>query len=211
MSVHLKLAEPRNENRSVPIRPANSELRTREYLTPAEVEKLTKEARDGRYGRRDATLILIAFRHGLRASEICDLEWSQVELGRSAALHVRRAKNGKPSVHPLRGDEVRALRELRRQVPDSGFVFATERGGPFTPDAVNRLIKRIGERAGFDFLVHAHMAPPRLRLRPGERRPRHAGYSGLARPSVHSAYRTLHRAGADAVQRFLARLTHDEP
>jgi hypothetical protein len=132
-------------------------LRTREYLTPAEVERLTKEARQGRYGRRDATLILIAFRHGLRAQEICDLEWSQVEFGRSACLHVRRVKNGKPSVHPLRGDEIRALRELRRQFPDSAFVFATERGGPFTPDACNRLIKRIGERAGFDYPVHAHM------------------------------------------------------
>src|ERR1700760_3391149 len=157
MSAHLKLVEPRNENRSVPVRPANAELRTREYLTPAEVEKLIKAAKDGRYGHRDATLILIAFRHGLRASEICDLEWSQVEFGRSAALHVRRAKNGKPSVHPLRGDEVRALRELRRQFPDSAFVFATERGGPFTPDAVNRLIKRIGQRADFPFQVHTHM------------------------------------------------------
>jgi hypothetical protein len=78
--------------------------------SPAEIEKLIKAARDGRYGHRDATLILIAFRHGLRASEICDLEWSQVEFGRSASLHVRRVKNGKPSVHPLRGDEVRALR-----------------------------------------------------------------------------------------------------
>jgi integrase len=83
------------------------------------------------------------------------LEWSQVELGRGATLHVRRAKNGKPSAH--RGDEVRALRELRRQSPDSAFVFVTERGGPFTPDAVNRLIKRIGERAGLAFPVHAHM------------------------------------------------------
>jgi integrase len=157
MSAQLRLVTPSNENRSVPVRPANSELRSREYLTPAEVEKLAKEARQGRYSHRDATLILVAFRHGLRASEICDLEWSQVEFGRSASLHVRRAKNGKPSVHPLRGDEVRALRELRRQFPDSAFVFATERGGPFTPAAVNRLIKRIGERAGFDFQVHAHM------------------------------------------------------
>src|SRR6516225_5931624 len=165
----LVLVTPSNENRSVqtspivptramPTRPANAELRTREYLTPAEVEKLIKAAKDGRYGHRDATLILVAFRHGLRASEICDLDWSQAELGRSAALHVRRAKNGKPSVHPLRGDEIRALRELRRQFPDSAFVFATERGGPFTPDAVNRLIKRIGARARLPFLVHVHMA-----------------------------------------------------
>src|SRR6516165_10016554 len=117
----LLLITPSNENRSVaadrvvparavPVRPANAELRTREYLTPAEVEKLIKAARDGRYGHRDATLILIAFRHGLRASEICNLEWSQVEFSRSASLHVRRAKNGKPSVHPLRGDEIRAAR-----------------------------------------------------------------------------------------------------
>jgi integrase len=149
--------EPRHVNRSVGIRAPNAELRSREYLTLAEVERLMKAARHGRYGHRDATLILIAYRHGLRATEICDLEWSQVEFGRSASLHVRRVKNGKPSVHPLRGDEIRALRELRRQFPDSGFVFATERGGPFTTDAVNRLIKRIGERAAFEYNVHCHM------------------------------------------------------
>jgi type 1 fimbriae regulatory protein FimB/type 1 fimbriae regulatory protein FimE len=135
----------------------NSALRRRDYLTETEVNKLISAARSGRYGHRDATLILIAYRHGLRASEIADLEWSQVELGRSPTLHVRRLKNGKPSAHPLRGDEVRALRELRRQSFDSAFVFATERGRPFTPDAVNRLIKRIGERARFAFQIHAHM------------------------------------------------------
>jgi integrase len=157
MSARLRVVAPRHENRSVPGRPPNAELRSREYLTSAEVVKLVKVAGHGRYAHRDATLILIAFRHGLRAAEICDLEWSQVEFGRSASLHVRRVKNGKPGVHPLRGDEIRALRELRRQFPDSGFVFATERGGPFTPDAVNRLIKRIGGRAGFAFPVHCHM------------------------------------------------------
>jgi integrase len=157
MIAHLRVVEPSNENRTVAVRPANADLRSREYLTEAEVEKLIKAAKDGRYGQRDATLILIAFRHGLRAIEICDLEWSQVEFDRSASLHVRRAKNGKPSVHPLRGDELRALRELRRQFPDSAFVFATERGGPFTADAVNRLIKRIGERAGLALPIHAHM------------------------------------------------------
>jgi type 1 fimbriae regulatory protein FimB/type 1 fimbriae regulatory protein FimE len=158
MSARLKLVGPRHQNRSVPIRPVNGDLRQREYLTAKEVDRLIKTTRDNsRYAGRDATMILIAFRHGLRASEICDLEWSQVEFSRSAALHVRRKKNGKPSVHPLRGDEIRALRELRRQFPDSGYVFATERGGPFTPDAINRHIKRLAERAGFDFPIHAHM------------------------------------------------------
>jgi integrase len=152
MTAHLQLVSPSNENRSVQRqrpalkRPLNRDLRPREYLTPAEVEALISAARIGRHGHRDATLILVAYRHGLRAAEVCDLEWSQVEFSRSASLHVRRVKNGKPSVHPLRGDEIRALRELRRQFPESGYVFATERGAPFTPDAANRLIKRIGAR-----------------------------------------------------------------
>jgi integrase len=156
-NVRLRLVTPRHQNRTVPVRPSNADLRMREYLTPKEVETLIREARHGRYGLRDATLILVAYRHGLRASELCDLEWSQVEWGRNATMHVRRVKNGKPAAHPIRGDELRALRELQRQYPDSGFVFTTERGGPFTPDAVNRLVKRIGERAGMPFPVHVHM------------------------------------------------------
>ena len=120
MTAHLHLVQPNNENRSVrakrqiPTRPSNSELRPREYLTPSEVEKLISAARKGRYGHRDATLILVAYRHGLRAIELCDLEWSQVEFDRAATLHVRRAKNGKPAAHPIRGDELRVLRELQR-------------------------------------------------------------------------------------------------
>jgi integrase len=147
----------------------------------AEVEMLTSAARSDRHGHRDATLILVAYRHGLRASEITDLEWSQVGLCRNATLHVRRAKNGKPSAHPLRGDEVRALRELRRQFSDSAFVFATERGGPFTPDAINRLVKRLGARARFAFPVHAHMLRHACGYALGQCWSRHATHSGLAR------------------------------
>jgi len=115
MTAHLQLVSPSNQNRSVPAprslptRPPNRELRPREYLTPSEVETLISAARRGRYGHRDATLILVGYRHGLRATALCDLEWSQVEFSRSASLHVRRVKNGKPSAHPLRGDEIRAM------------------------------------------------------------------------------------------------------
>ena len=91
-----------------------------------------------------------------KASEIAGLEWSQVEWGRNPTLHVRRAKKGTPAAHPIPGDELRALRELQRNTTGA-FVFETERGGPFTAAAINRLIKRIGERANFDFAVHAHM------------------------------------------------------
>ena len=118
---------------------------------------MIKAAKAGRHGHRDATLVLVAFRHGLRAAEIAGLQWSQVEFGRNAALHVRRVKNGTPSVHPLQGDELRALRELQRQFPDSGYVFTSERGGPFHTDAVNLLVKGIGKRAGLPFPVHVHM------------------------------------------------------
>src|SRR5262249_47427207 len=88
MTAQLQLVRPNNENRSVrakrriPTRPSNRDLRPREYLTPSEVEKLISTARKGRYGHRDATLILVAYRHGLRAVELCDLEWSQVATAR---------------------------------------------------------------------------------------------------------------------------------
>jgi integrase len=158
MISHLHLVEPRNENRQVRLhRPTNADLRSREYLTPAEIAKLLKAAKDGRYGHRDACLILTSYRHGLRAKEACELEWSQVEFGRNAALHVRRAKNGKPSVHPIRGDELRMLTALRREYPDSGYVFTTQSDVPFTPDAINRLIKNIGKRSGLPMPVHFHM------------------------------------------------------
>ena len=70
-------------------------------MLPTEIEKLLKAANAARWGHRDATLILVAYRHGLRAKEACELEWAQVEFGRSAALHVRRAKGGKASVRPI--------------------------------------------------------------------------------------------------------------
>src|SRR5262245_33805479 len=89
----------------------------RRYLTEREIERLMDCARKyGRYGHRDATMILVAYRHGLRASEVCDLQWQQIELS-EGRLHVHRVKNGIASVHPIRGDELRALRKLRRECP----------------------------------------------------------------------------------------------
>jgi integrase len=159
MIAHVKLVEPCDENRQVEPtlrRVTNAEMRSREYLTPAEIEKLIKAAKEGRWGLRDACLIMVAYRHGLRAVEACDLEWSQVEFGRNASLHVRRAKSGKPAVHPIRGDELRMLTALRKEYTDSRYVFTTERGTPFTTDAINRLVKIIGQRAKLAMPVHFH-------------------------------------------------------
>jgi integrase len=89
---HLRLVAPSTENRTVrPTRRPNAALRTREYLTEAEVERLLVAAKGNRWAHRDATMILVAFRHGLRASELTDLRWDQVDFA-TATLHVRRVK-----------------------------------------------------------------------------------------------------------------------
>jgi integrase len=112
-----------------------------------------------RYGHRDSTMILVAYRHGLRASEVCDLQWHQVELDHGR-MHVRRAKNGTPSVHPIPGDEIRALRKLRRESPtEASYVFVTERGGPMSTIGFQHLIQRLGKAARMPFQLH----PPMLR------------------------------------------------
>ena len=111
----------------------------------------------GRYGHRDATMILVAYRHGLRASEVCDLLWHQIELS-EGRLHVHRVKNGTPSVHPIRGDEMRALRKLRREYPADAYVFVSERGGPISPIGFHRLIQRLGETA--KMAIRTSKVPP---------------------------------------------------
>ena len=131
----------------------------RKYLTGAEVELLMTTARQSsRWGLRDSTMILIGYRHGLRASELCELQWHQIEL-KGGRLHVHRRKNGTPSVHTLQGDEIRALRRLQREQGAGGeaHVFVSERGGPMTPKAWHALFARIGRRAGLAFPVHPHM------------------------------------------------------
>jgi type 1 fimbriae regulatory protein FimB/type 1 fimbriae regulatory protein FimE len=156
---HLKLVAPNTENRTVvmPTRKPNAELRTREYLTDAEVEQLTDIAKGNRHGHRDATMILMAYRHGFRVSELVDLRWDQIDFA-AASLHVRRVKRGSPSTHPIVGDELRALRRLQReQAPKSPFVFTSERGSPLTTAGFARLVERAGKAAGLGFKAHPHM------------------------------------------------------
>jgi site-specific recombinase XerD len=155
---HLKLVTPAILKRTVtPTRLPNADLRTREYLTEAEVERLTTAARTNRWGHRDGTMILVAYRHGLRASELVDLRWDQVEF-RTATLHVRRVKQGTPSSHPILGDELRALRRLQReQQPKSSFAFTSERGAPFSTAGFARMVERAGAEAKLGFKAHPHM------------------------------------------------------
>ncbi len=139
-----------------PRRRPNAELRSREHLTPAEVERLIAAAgKLGRHRQRDATMILVAFRHGLRVSELVALRWDQVDL-EQGMLHVRRRKNGIPSTHPLRGPELRALRKLENK-SNAPYVFVSERKGPMTTAAFRRVIARAGVAASIALPVHPHM------------------------------------------------------
>jgi type 1 fimbriae regulatory protein FimB/type 1 fimbriae regulatory protein FimE len=153
----LKLVNPVTVNRTVtPKRRKNADLRTREYLTADEVETLIEAMKGNRYGHRDCTMVLLAYRHGFRAAELVDLRWSQVDFD-NARLHVRRIKNGVPSVHPLKGDEMRALRRLKREAFNGEYVFVSERASPFTTAGFAKLIERAGVEAGFEFGLHPHM------------------------------------------------------
>jgi integrase len=154
----LRLVSRTTENRTVvtPLRRPNAELRTREYLTERELESLTIAAKGNRYGYRDATMILTAYRHGFRAAELVDLRWDQIDFARGTPA-VRRVKHGSPSTHPIMGDELRALRRQREQEPKSPSVFTSERGSPFTTAGFARLVERAGASAGFGFKAHPHM------------------------------------------------------
>ena len=134
--------------------------RPREYLTEREIDKLMAAARANRWGHRDATAIFIAYRHGLRASEVVGLRWDDVDL-QAGKLHVRRAKDGATSVHPLTGNELRALRKLQRETPASArgtHIFVSERLAPLSHGRVSAdgrpcRCRRPASRSA----IHSHM------------------------------------------------------
>ena len=205
---HLKLVTPATVNRTVtPSGVPMRDLRTREYLTEAEVERLMKAAKGNRWGHRDATMILVAYRHGLRASELVDLRWDQVDFS-----------NG----HPARpqGQAGHARAPIRSSGTNCGRCggFSASRspsrpscsrrsaGAPFTTAGFARMVERAGDRGQAWLQGASAHAAARLRLRAGQQGPRHPRAAGLPRAQEHSAHGALHRAVADAVQGFLARL-----
>ena len=140
-----------------PRRVKNPERRSREYLTATEVDALMEGARRvGRHGHRDMTLILLAYRHGLRVAELVALRWEQVDL-KQGLLHVLRLKQGTPTTQPLRGPELRALRKLQRDYPETPYLFVSERKAPLTTSTVRKIVARAGESAGLSLPVHPHM------------------------------------------------------
>src|SRR5262249_13802935 len=153
----LRIVSPDTVKRKVtPRRPKNADVRTREYLTESEVERLIRGCEGNRWPHRDQTMILLAFRHGLRASEVCDLQWTQVDFA-AATLAVTRAKHGTPSTHPLTGRELRALRKLHREAEGrSPFLFVSERGSTMNVSNFQKLVIRACAARHAKLKAHPH-------------------------------------------------------
>src|SRR5437773_5147190 len=133
------------------------ELRLRAFLTPDEVVSLLRAAKKGRYGERNHAMILIAYRHGLRASEVTGLRLSDVDLKRET-IYCRRAQNSRSSLHPLKPDEAAALEKLLRQrkLRTSDYLFQSERAQRLSRSAFWRVVAQAGERARLPMKVYAH-------------------------------------------------------
>jgi integrase len=135
----------------------NAYRRSREHLTPAEIDRLIAAARRlGRHGDRDAAMILLAYRHGLRVSELVGLRPEQMDL-QQGLLHVRRRKSGLASTHPLRGPELRALRKVLRDYPETAYIFVFERRAPMTAATFRKLLARASDAVRPGMPIHPHM------------------------------------------------------
>ena len=149
-------AKSKTEPRPGPPRKQKQDPAVRDYLRPDEVEAMVQAARkSGRHRARDAAIILMMFRHGLRTAELVALRWQQVDL-KAGYLDVHRAKRGHDSKHPLRGPQLRLLRELQRTYPDSPYVFVSERKAPLSPRSIREIVARSGKLAGLPFVPHPH-------------------------------------------------------
>jgi site-specific recombinase XerD len=136
--------------------PKKPSTREREYLLSSEIKAMIRAAKKiGRHGVRDSTIILLMFRHGLRTAELVALKWTQIDLV-GGYIEVRRAKHGHDSIHPLRSPELRALRQIQRDYPDTNYVFVSERKTPLSTRSVRHILARTGELAGISFPVHPH-------------------------------------------------------
>ena len=151
-------SEPVVSGRKSPNQRKYEEVRSREYLLPSEVDTIMKAIKKhgGRHAHRDATLVLLLYRHGLRVGEVAGLRWSQVDFT-AATLHVNRLKNGSRAVHPLYGDELRALRRLQKDYPNTPFIFMSSRKSPLAPDSIRGIFEQAGKLAELPFPVHAHI------------------------------------------------------
>lgn len=130
------------------------------FLTESEIKKFLGAARKGRHSVRDYCLMLMAYRHGLRVSELIDIRLKDLDLD-SARIFVRRVKGSLSTHQPIEGDELRAIRAWLREresypTADSNYLFLSERG-PLTRQAINYLVTETGKRSKLNFDINPHM------------------------------------------------------
>ena len=142
----------------------------RKHLTEREIDKLLAATKGGRNEARDRCLLLLMFRHGLRVSEACGMQLSQVDT-ESRVLHVVRLKGGLPTTQPLRANEIKAVKSWlpvrAKMKPSSEAFFISERRQPLSRKTVWFAINRYGQLAGLPLSAHPHMLRHACRLRPG--------------------------------------------
>lgn len=135
-------------------------MKDRKHLVAAEVDKLIEATKSSRNAARDRCLLLLMFRHGLRVSEACSLQLSQVDV-ESRILHVSRMKKGLSTTHPLRADEVKTINawlSIRAKMkPETDDFFLSNRRGPLSRKTAWLAIKKYGELAGLPLPAHPHM------------------------------------------------------
>jgi integrase len=149
-------AKSKPKPRPTPPRKKKHDESVRDYLRPDEVDAMVQAARkSGRHRVRDAAIILMMFRHGLRTAELVALRWQQVDL-KAGYLDVHRVKQGHDSQHPLRGPQLRLLRELQRLYPESPYVFVSERKAPLSPRSIREIVARVGRLAELPFVPYPH-------------------------------------------------------
>jgi integrase len=155
-----KPAHPTNSSKArtlPPRRKKNIELRSREYLTPGEVNQIIMAAGSiGRSPHRDRTLLLVCYRHALRVSELAGLRWDQVDLS-NKTLHVNRVKRGVSSLHPLQEDVISALEVIKHTNEASQHIFLNYKGLQISSCTVRKIVARAGKLAGLPFSIHPHM------------------------------------------------------
>ena len=138
-----------------PRRRTNESARAREWMKEEEVGRLQKAAaKMGDYGHRNQTMILVAFRHGLRVSELVELRWEQIDL-EAKTIYIKRLKGSKDSMHTLERDEVAALRKLGPE--RTGLVFVSYRGGQISRRTFLHVVAAAGTAAKLPITVHPHM------------------------------------------------------
>jgi integrase len=142
----------------MPVRRKNKDVRIREFLTESEVDALQNAANTGRFAVRNATMIMMAFRHGLRVTELISLRWEQVDFEQEL-LYVKRLKNGIDATHPLRVPELVALMQLKGEQngTGSGYIFTSLLGDTMTTSNFRKMLDVAAAKAKLDLKIHPHM------------------------------------------------------